>query len=236
MKIIGAVSLRLRRGPLPRRWDEKARQCPTCRSDCSHGDKTAQSPCDGVGHKAAARTGTDKHGLVIAEVPAIGIVQERVRLVHNLCVDACHPERCEPSTEGAVILGQADAVLTGVRPVLPRAEQVRIEKRSADGWVFGCFLYGVHEACDCAAGDAAPHVADAHLNMRTVTAKPLKRMLLKKVNPKIGRNGIKTAAMNDARSTRLRARFVAIEHAPDPLRLSRKIAVIGSQFRADLDQ
>src|SRR6516164_5325686 len=119
-----------------------------------------------------------------SEVLAIGIAQERVRLVHNFCVYACHHERCEPSTEGAVILGPTNAVLTGVRPVLPRAEQVRVEKRLADGWVFGCFLYGVHEACDGAAGDAAPH--DAHLDMRAITAKPLERMPLKKVNPKIG--------------------------------------------------
>jgi hypothetical protein len=38
--------------------------------------------------------------------------------------------------------------------------------------------------------------------MRAIMAEPLKSMLLKKVNPKVGRNGIKTATMNDARSTK----------------------------------
>lgn len=59
---------------------------------------------------------------------------------------------------------------------------------------------------------------------------------LKEMDPKVRRNGIEPATINDTGARADGRLLVAIEHAPDPLHFARQVAVMCSRGGADPDE
>ena len=232
-----AVAPGLLAGPFAGAWEHAAEQRPG-RPEGQPGGQRTQPGRDRAGPYRPGPAGPVPGHFLVAEPAPVGPVLQGVAPPHHPGVEAGHDERPGPGAQAGVVTDPGrvpfPAEVRFGRTF--RAQGVRICRGPPQPGVGAYLVQLLQGGREGAAAEPAPQRGNDQRRILQVPAAVRLHRVVQNLYAQVGRDGVESAAVHDARAGARRHVLVAVDALPLEQHLTGQVRVVGAGPGAGLDQ